>query len=609
MTVTNDWGYYFPLRPKVTIKTLDGSDILYTFNAFNETNPLVITGIDTENAVNETGTFNITIDDSNNQIPKDNIRAVKVYLEMGKTLDTFQTFLIGHGKIFRVDRPATNYQQYNIAGFGSMRQFSRLFLHRREASKIQDEDKPRVINDPEFHIDKLFYKALTKRLWRPLKDKDKSLEDLTGITIFQDETGISPKVNLTYPVVNIPMTRAWDFFDQLCAVSGANWFIDYSQGFENFIVSYTPDLHTGIIIKSGDLKDGSVDDANTTSYIKSSFSVEDAATAESVTATRLITTTIADKQLMVSQKTGGGSTSLTYRAIAQQVIIENDARRIDTIAMKLAKVGEPDSPKSRVNGDIVLDNGSNKPSNEVLDTFSVDLGSINTDPDWIEVNDMDVSARKLEGGTRKIWIRLFQRSGNDDTATAQGFHVGDPNHDDTNTIKWTHNNTFASTQALYSATASVGDAGDKESLTWNTTNQGPMYTFKEYSNIRRMQARTNEAAVDAIGLEEEFIESGFLLDPNMVNQYLSINLAQMSKPRRTISEYKVTVPNNFLFRPYQWVTFIDGLSEIEQDLQVKRAHYIISSQAKGEDAQLGTLHCDITLGGLYYPLLGSCSCE
>src|SRR6188508_3188253 len=97
--------YTNPLRPKITIKTIDGEDTLYEYNALDTSHDISIQSASMENTVSETGTFGITINDHNNEIPKDNIHSVKVYLELGKTNTTFQPFLVGFGQIFSIDRP------------------------------------------------------------------------------------------------------------------------------------------------------------------------------------------------------------------------------------------------------------------------------------------------------------------------------------------------------------------------------------------------------------------------------------------------------------------------------------------------------------------------
>jgi len=585
MTTTDDFSYGLTVRPRITIKTIDGDDTLYTFDGFDpDASEIVVTNVNMEGAVGESGTFDINIDDSNGQMQKDNIHNVKVFLELGKTQAAYEHFLIGYGDVFKDDRPATNFQQYNISGFGSWIMAYRLMIHRREKYKRTESDA-KVYN--------IVDNAFTKRLWRPLKKHDESIQDITGWS----RDGISTKVNTPFTVIDEAYVYFGDLLDKLCSTTGAVWFVDYSTGEEILTLTYNPNLHTGIQIKSGDLKTAN-DDALVTSYIKRQFSIQDDATSEAGVATRLITTNIIDKQEVFHQAADDGRTSLDFRAIAQQVSITNDARRVEAIELTLDKTGDPTSPNSRINGDIVLD-VNNTPTGAILDEFHIDLGSIENSKKDIEV-EVEVKPSALDVGIAKFWVRLFQRSGTGSN------NDGQPQHDPNNTVRWFHNNIFNTAQSYYSATADEGDEKKKSTLSWNVTNQGPLYTCNIFSNIRRAIARTNSSAKRRIGLREQFVDTSFLEDPQDIARYISLILSNSSKPRRTISDFLVTIPNNFIFRPYQWVSFNDGLSQTFQDLQVKRAAYSIGFQ--GDDPQIGTLHARLTLGGSYNTLTGSCSC-
>jgi len=585
-TATGDPSYDLPLRPRITIKTIDGEDTLYTFDAFEDTNDITIPSGNMENSIGETGTFGFTINDHNNEIGKDNLHDVKVFMELGKTNTSFQHFLIGFGELFEVDRPGTNEQFYNLSGFGTKIWAYQLYINRRETYRRTESDA-KVYN--------IINNALTKRLWRPLKTLDESIEDITGWS----PDGISTKVNTPFTVIDKSFVYFGDLCDELCDVTGAVWFIDYSTGSEIFTFTYNPDLETNVLIKSGDLKDTNNDDALKTAYIEGAFRIGDDTSTQAGTATRLFTTTIQDSQNVFEIGPTAGQTSLDFRALAQQVVIDNDARRIEQIELSLSKTGDPQSPNNRVNGDIVLDN-NNKPTGNILDEFHIDLGSIKHNPEKIKV-DVDISPSKLDVAQSKIWVRLFQRSG-DGT-----INNGEPQHDPNNTVFWHHNNIFNTTQAYYSASANEGDENKKDTLSWNATNQGPMYRITIYSNLRRLFSRTNKKAANLIRLREQFINTDFLLDPTDVTRYLSLNLSKTSKGRRAIGDFLVTVPNNYLFRPYQWVGFSDGLSNISDTVQVQRVSYNISASGT-DDSPLGTLYASLTLSSSYNPLVGSCSC-
>jgi len=74
--------YTNPLRPKITIKDVQGEDTLYTYNAFDSSHDISIAQVNMQNSIGENGTFNILINDHDNVIPKDNIHSVKVWLEL-----------------------------------------------------------------------------------------------------------------------------------------------------------------------------------------------------------------------------------------------------------------------------------------------------------------------------------------------------------------------------------------------------------------------------------------------------------------------------------------------------------------------------------------------
>ena len=590
---TGDQTYIAALRPRITFKSLDGATTYFTFNAFSDTNPLIVTSLDVEGAVGESGTFNITIKDIGNVVDEFGLRAAKVYIELGKSEATLKYFMIGFADIFSTVRPQTSDLQYTITGFGSAIQAGQLFIHRRAASNITDiANTPNPVVDHNYDIWKLAKEAIEKSSWRPLRDT--SIQDLTNWST----SGISSSVNINFPVVNAPFTYLSNFLDQLCSISGAVWFVDFSTGSEIFTLTYNSDLATGVTIKSGDLRIPLSDDATKTGYIKKAFNVEDSSTSDSGVATRLYTTTIIDRKTVASSFAGTGSTTLNSKALAQQFIIDNDARRITELAFDMHKIGNPDSPKDRVNGELVLDS-DNKPEGTIICSFSIPLSSIENTKQTIFVSDVDVKQRFLQAGQNKVWIRFFQRSG------LTGDVINDPN----NTVAWHHSNIFNASPALttYSGSAPGGDKDLEDSLVWTTTNTGPTYTFGIFSNIRRLQSRTNQTAASILRMREQFLDTSYLSDPQMVNRFLSLNLSQMAKPKRAIQSYLVTIPNDFIYKPYQWITFVDGLSEISQELQVKRVRYVCSSG--GGDTPIGALHAEISVGGSYNPLIGDCGCS
>src|ERR1041384_3369559 len=263
--------YTNPLRPKITIKDVQGVDTLYTYNAFDSSHDISIAQVDMQNNMAENGTFSMIINDHNNVIPKDNIHAVKVWLELGKVNNQFQCFMVGFGDIFAIDRPGTAAQYYVLNGMGTKEWAYQLYINRKETYR-RDESDAKIYN--------IIDNALTKRLWRPLKTYDQSISDITGWS----RDGISNKVKTVYTRVDESFTYFGDLCDKLCDIDGAVWFIDYSTGDEIFTLTRNADLITHVVLKSGDLQDRENDDPLTTAYIIGAFRIEDNATGQSSTA-------------------------------------------------------------------------------------------------------------------------------------------------------------------------------------------------------------------------------------------------------------------------------------------------------------------------------------
>ena len=598
---TGGTPYINPLRPRVTIKTIEDNDTLYEYDAFDaDSSDITITDLFADDAVGESGTFSMTINDHNNEIPKDNIHNVKVFIELGKTTTSFQHFLIGYGDLFGINRPHTAAQFYTLNGLGSKDWAYRLFISRREKYR-RDESDAKMHNIVE--------NAFTKRLWRPLKKQDESIQDITGWS----SDGISSTINTPLTVIDETFTYFGDFMDRICDITGAVWFVDYSTGEEIFTYKTRPQMATNIIIKSGDLQDRVNDVSTKVSYIKSAFSVSDDTSNQGGFANRLFSVTIQDSQEMWPLDTvnyAKSNTNLTFKALGQQIILDNDARRIQSLELHLRKIGDPSSPQDRVNGGVFLDKNNKPNMTYTLDEFHIGLGSIEQQGTKVNVP-VDISEKKLDVAQSKIWVCLFQRSNErDENGDPDG--NGNPNHGTEDTIVWAHNNSFNTTQTVNgeqvrSGQAPEGDFNSKSKLSWQISATGPTYYVKVFSDIRRVFARTNGRSKRTQRLREAFIPSDFINDPGDVTRYLSLNLSDISKGRRGIADFRVTVPNNFLYRPYQKVSFHDGLSEIDETLDVMRASYSCISGV-GDDVPLGTLHAVITLGGSYNTLIGACSC-
>ena len=593
LTRTNSL-YYQPLSARVKFTSIDAEDTYMTWSPMESIRDMNVVYLDCERAAGETGSFNTVISDTDNVLAKDHIRNARITIEFGRTTAALIPYFVGYADIFNTSRPRSYYQEYQVNGRSSKIQAAELMLLYRKAA-----DDP---NNPNYGVANLVIDMIKKRVWRPLNRED--VEEITGWSpdLVSEGGGIADELNkIIYSRIVEVFTTPWDFLERMSAITGATWDLDYGPDFEEILtMGYPSSRGSGVTIKSSDLA-SPLDNPDKTSYIWGDFTQQDNASAvDANVATRLYTTTIIDQSVISSQNSRAGATSLVDKAIAQQIIIENDQRRITDLLFILSKIGNPTSPNDRVNGDIVMDFGDNTPRGQTLATFSIPISDIKTTPTNIFVNQVEVKVRFLQG-ENKIWLRLFQRSG----------VKGDPDNDPANTIFWHHNNITNTAQTVYTAISSnnKGEYKLKDTMTWNSANQGPIYAYSVFANIRRLQARSNPAQAEIIRWKEAFSDTSFLTNIDEANLFLSRDLARRSKARRSISSILVTIPTNFLFKPYQTVSFGDSLSNEFNELAVQRARYVISGLPGGGDTSpMGALNCELTLNGSFNSLIGNCSC-
>ena len=305
-------------------------------------------------------------------------------ITFGKTETTTIPYFIGFADIFDIREPRSYYTEYLLSGPSSkIRAAELMLLVRRATSKINDKD---------FGIANLIKYMVKTKTARPLNDRE--IQMLTGwvCELVTEGGGISPDLNdIYYPIVNEVFTTLWDFIERMSAVSGANWDIDYDNNFGEILMMQHPtSLHSGIRCKTINLATA-LDDPNTTSYIKGGLTISENSTSDAGTATRVYTATNIELDRIGGLATNHGFLDLTNKAIAQQFVIQNDQRRITELDFILSKIGLPEVDTNVIHGDIVMDDGANKPAGMTIATFQIPLDSPQTTASTIFVNDIQTN--------------------------------------------------------------------------------------------------------------------------------------------------------------------------------------------------------------------------
>ena len=153
----------------------------------------------------------------------------------------------------------------------------------------------------------------------------------------------------------------------------------------------------------------------------------------------------------------------------------------------------------------------------------------------------------------------------------------------------------------------MGNIQRKVHFPWVSNNLGPIFACGIYSKINRLQARTNQTAARTLRLKEKFYDTSSIgSDFQSINRILALTLAKVSKTRRSVNSLDVTIPNNFLFKPYQGISFEDPHSNTFQDMDVQGKDS--SERPPGEQNTLGAYSQEITVSAAFNRLIGDCSC-
>lgn len=572
-----DEGYKDPLRPQIRFINRDTHATNYLINSFNSSNPLQLTGLECENGIGETGSATIKIlNDSN--VDESLINwGNKVIIKLAKTQTEFtgnpdSTFLIGYVTGYTKDRPNTNVLEHIVQVSGSKILFNnRKIYYKRSTSSA---------NSSKWHIGTHIRNIIGLRGSYPFTGQD--LEEMGNF----DLSGISPSLTTFLGKVNFELTEAGSAIQRLADIEGARFFIDFKGDNEIVTVDFPRNFHTGVTVKSGDLK-SQLDPAIYSSYFMGGWGGSGDITGSTGFANRLMTKTQIERKEFTSSFVNKSSTSLTFKAIAQKFYITET--RITDIGLLLSMVGEVTSQNNRVNGRIIADN-ANSPTGNTISSFNIPLSSIEKEPETIFINDLDIKQRFV-GQAAPAWIVLYQRSGTEETDKSE------PNHDEQNTIRWHHNKDTSTVTSLVSKIASSGDREDN--LNWNfsvASDKGPTYGFGVFAEIRHIQEVSDRGSIARFGQVDGEIDTSFLSEPDLIQRYMSALLQFSAKPRLTFTTNSLEIPSQFLFKPYQFITLIDSLAYPRGiDVEIQRAHYSFSPDSYG----LGCKRADVTPLGYY----------
>lgn len=584
---TTDPSYNNFLNFKIVIKSNDEMKTYYRYDSYGS-KPFKVHGLRVSLADAETDLAMLLIEDNDGLIDDNKLSGgVKYFISLaaGATVP-YEDIFVGYGETMDTLVEARNKIFKSISIFGSKVVATYRYLNYNKAAKLNDLQDPASINSSGFtsrdHVDRAINND-DELLYNPIL-----ISDRAG----WDQIDLSKDVKTIIGGIAIGIVNLWDFMEFNKSITGAVWGVEWRKKKERYYYQFPELDQTSVILKSGYEIVKDVDLANKTSWVYPPFAYTKDTSIDINHSTILHGITDTDDTFIAGNSETGGNNSLTFKALGQSLPLPADARRIKRINLMLSMKGEVSSPENKVNGKICLSDSAGKPLGTTLDHFSIPLSEIEEDPKVVSVN-VDIDPNKIAKDT-EVWIVLYQRSGTDET------DKGEPNHDESRTILWHHNNKVNVTGQRKSAKVSEGDR-HKEPLAWQTTTSGPVYACSIHSDIQRIQTVMTPQHFGTFGIKERVINVSDLTDRKTVNAYLAFKAFITALPKTYIATIKAKLPNNFFFRPNQMVFMGLVKPRINQMQRVKRITYDIIPIRDQVGENVSSRIVTLSLEGSYNP--------
>jgi hypothetical protein len=585
----NDPSYQFSLGMRIKIMSNDETTTYFVYDS-NGQKPFKVVNLRFSLGDDETDIAQLMIEDSDDVLDDDMLSGgVKYFISLTMGLTTiYEDLFVGFGDLCEVQANERNKILKMITIYGSSIYEQWRYLNYNRQAKLGELDDPSVINDPDFKAYNHVIRAISSKS-ELLYDK-LIIEDQTG----WDKVSISRKVDTIIGGIALGRVTLADFGRFLKSITGASMGVRLRNKKEEFFFEYPTENYIDIILQSGYEKTSN-DIATKNSYCYPPFIKTKDTTIDVKHTTVLHGITTLTDQFIAGSKDFAGADSLTFRAIVQYLPLPSDAKRIRQVNFMLSMRGEVTSPENVVRGALYLVDSAGKPKGTKLDVFEIPLSDIKPEPTIVSVA-VDVSPDDIKGDSR-IAVKLYNRSGTEE------IDKGEPNHDESNTILWYHNNKVnqAKNTDYASGQAAEGDRHKEPNLTWQMKDTGPIYACSLFSDIQRIQTVLSPQLFSRYGVREFIIDVSDLKDKTTIINFLHYTAYILSLPKSYINNMRIKIPNNIFFRPNQIMFMNVTKPHIAEQMRIKRVEYNLPMLADQSGVNQSSRICTVTLLGTFNP--------
>lgn len=577
-----DWDKYWSdinlkfWKPRVQIYDYLGTTLLHDYNGFNSSNTLTIEKMSCTEQLGTAGTFEILIRDDSQSVDRTKVgNANKVIISISRNNLTWYRVFSGYVEQVKVMRNKLNGLKYLLNGFGSgiIIQETLINLSKKAISKAFGSADPDT-NDPNMKVNVLMNKILTNT--DHLISSTTSIQSKGGF----DVSLINPNLDLFVPELKVKFDSAANGINSLMERSGGVWGVNaYDQ-----VWAWLPGtVHSGVTLKTfdGDKTNPRISD---TSYFFGNWDYQMPIDYNSFA--NVLVSIAGTKPKPGEQSTGSGDGSTTGTPIGNVDVCQEinvTIPDLSQISVLLKKIG-PIVDKF-VNGVIYADNGANKPTNQVLMTFQLDISNLiqNVVSSVFSTNVSKI-AKQIPIGT-KCHLSL------NSTGTT----------DNSQTVMWMNNGNGQVVNGLYSGTRPKNTSGPNSegAQPFTTNNTTTTYTYATFYETKTKVIVKDDVSIARYGEVERFVNVDWTTDFRTINDLLFLMLNSTAKPPMIFNTEKVSIPTP-PFQVGKMVTVEDTISGLGagKNIQAEINSVGYEFDSYGESG-VGTFFCSIGISSLY----------
>lgn len=391
---------------------------------------------------------------------------------------------------------------------------------------------------------------------------------------FFDLSGINYRIEEFIAGLNAPLVTLARVLNDIAALIGANWWIDETN---KVIFDFIYNRASGHVVKK---EPKSTDNPDLTSYFFSKWHILKSTEPSQGFANKLW----ANVDVIDIQASGGsgegGSVHLGNKDLAQQLpagVVLKD------IALLIQRNGAGTTDPARIttlHGHIVKDY-NNTPTGKVVVYFDIPLSSIPTGrASAVFIPNLTIQKNVTVASNEKLWIILYDRGREQD-----------------NTILWFHDTGTTSRNAIRPISAYTG-LDHNTGTGWSINENSYSFAFAAFNRSIQRVSAYDPYSIYWNGLVEQAVSVPLANDPATVDKFLHQMLIYTAKPKLTMGDVMVSVPNQLL-KPRMTIAIEDNRLGFINNRQLLLENNGVSYDFNADSNATGSQFCGINPTGLY----------